>query len=134
MFRHILVPVAPDHITEYSEALDVARNLLAEAGSISVLTVLEEIPSFVESYFPKEQMQESISEFEDALKSAIASQSISTHVVTGHPTNSILDWAKNNKVDCIIVSSHRPGLSDYLLGSTAARVVRHANCSVVVLR
>jgi len=37
-------------------------------------------------------------------------------------------------VDLIIVGSHKPGLQDYLLGSTAARVVRHAMCSVLVGR
>ena len=36
--------------------------------------------------------------------------------------------------DCVVIASHRPGLQDYLLGSTAARVVRHAACSVHVLR
>ncbi len=134
MFSHILVPVAPDHIAEHSRALEVARNLLAEGGSVSVLTVLEEIPSFVGSYFPEEQMKESIAEFENTLKTAISGENVGTHVVSGHPTNSILDWAKKHNVECIVVSSHRPELSDYLLGSTAARVVRHAKCSVVVLR
>ncbi len=37
-------------------------------------------------------------------------------------------------VDCIVIGSHKPGLSDYLLGSTAARVVRHAPCAVHVYR
>ena len=36
--------------------------------------------------------------------------------------------------DAIVIASHRPDLSDYLLGSTAARVVRHAQCTVLVLR
>ncbi|MET0093936.1 MAG: universal stress protein [Sedimenticola sp.] len=30
--------------------------------------------------------------------------------------------------------AHRPGLSDFFLGSTAARIMRYANCSVHVLR
>ncbi len=32
------------------------------------------------------------------------------------------------------IGSHRPELKDYLLGPNAARVVRHANCSVLVVR
>ncbi len=35
---------------------------------------------------------------------------------------------------CIIVASHKPNVGDYLLGTTAARVVRHATCSVFVVR
>ena len=34
----------------------------------------------------------------------------------------------------IVIASHDPGLVDYLLGSVAARVVRHAHCSVLVTR
>ena len=49
-------------------------------------------------------------------------------------SHQILEWAESNKVDCIIINSHKPGLQDYFLGSTAARVVRHAQCSVHVIR
>ncbi|MFQ5760821.1 MAG: universal stress protein, partial [Acidiferrobacterales bacterium] len=36
--------------------------------------------------------------------------------------------------DLIVMASQRPELKDYLLGPNAARVVRHANCSVLVAR
>jgi universal stress protein F len=55
-------------------------------------------------------------------------------LVWGHSGRTILDWAEANAVDCIVIASHRPGLQDYLLGSTAGRVVRHARCSVHVVR
>ena len=55
-------------------------------------------------------------------------------LVEGHSGRSILEWAEGNAVDCIIIASHRPGLQDYFLGSTAGRVVRHAQCSVHVTR
>ena len=42
--------------------------------------------------------------------------------------------AKEKNADMIIIASHRPGLQDYFLGSTAAKVVRHATCSVLVVR
>ncbi len=134
MYNHILVPVAPDHINDCAKSLDAASRLLTDGGTVSVLSVLEELPSYIGSYFPPEQVQKSVSDFEDKLNASMESPKIGTHVVTGHPTNSILDWAEEHKVDCIVVASHQPGLSDYLIGSTAARVVRHAHCSVVVLR
>ena len=55
-------------------------------------------------------------------------------VVYGHAGTSILEYAEEHGCDCIVIASHRPGLGDYLLGSTAARVVRHAACSVHVMR
>ncbi|WP_371168591.1 universal stress protein [Aliiroseovarius sp. 2305UL8-7] len=71
------------------------------------------------------------------LKEVVAEQTlegIDSYVMSGHSTNSVLCWANKNSVDCIVVASHRAGLSGLLLGSAAARVVRHAQCSVVVLR
>lgn len=134
MYEHILVAVAPDHIDDCQDQLTAAQRLLAANGRISVLSVVEELPSYVGSYFPEEQVQESIERFDAALKKAMPSDRIETHVVSGHPTNMVLTWARKNGVDCIVVASHREGLSGLLLGSTAARVVRHAQCSVVVLR
>ena len=55
-------------------------------------------------------------------------------VRTGHSYKTILEVAKEKDVDLIIIASHRPGLQDYFLGSTAAKVVRHADCSVLVVR
>jgi nucleotide-binding universal stress UspA family protein len=46
----------------------------------------------------------------------------------------ILAQAKEDKSDLIIVGCHKPGLADFLLGPNAARVVRHAPCSVFVVR
>ena len=59
---------------------------------------------------------------------------IAMKVVEGHAGRSIVDYAEKNGVDLIVIASHRPGLQDFFLGSTAARVVRHAQCCVHVLR
>jgi nucleotide-binding universal stress UspA family protein len=59
---------------------------------------------------------------------------VEARILSGHPYNTILDEAEKTGADLIIITSHRPGLQDYLLGSTAAKVVRHANCSVLVVR
>jgi len=42
--------------------------------------------------------------------------------------------ARTLGVDLIIMASRRPELEDYLIGSNAARVVRHAHLSVLVVR
>ncbi len=46
----------------------------------------------------------------------------------------ILKTAEKIGATQIVMGAHRPSLSDYLIGPTTARVVRHANCSVNVLR
>ena len=52
----------------------------------------------------------------------------------GTPYQMIVDTAAELGVDLIIVAAHRPSLKDYLIGPTSARVVRHADCSVQVVR
>jgi nucleotide-binding universal stress UspA family protein len=46
----------------------------------------------------------------------------------------ILGAAEEAEADLLVVGSHRPAMKDYLLGTNAARVVRHARCSVLVAR
>lgn len=52
----------------------------------------------------------------------------------GRVYREILGVADEERVDLIVMASHRPGLRDYLLGVNSARVVRHASCSVMVVR
>lgn len=134
MYTHVLVAVAPGHVGDYAESLVTARRLLADGGKITVLSVLEELPSYVGSYFSADLLKKNKLDQTSKIKAEIFGDDIEVQVLSGHPTNTILDWAGKHKADCIVVSSHRPGLSHLLLGSTAARVVRHAECAVVVLR
>ena len=46
----------------------------------------------------------------------------------------ILGVAEEAEADLIVVGPHRPAMKDYLLGTNAARVLRHARCSVLVAR
>ena len=56
-------------------------------------------------------------------------------VVHGEPFQEILDTAKKQQVDLIIMGTHgRTGLQHVLLGSVAEKVVRLAPCPVLVVR
>ncbi len=134
MYKHILVAVAPNEYDAYGSAFQVARELLASDGKLSVLTVVEEIPSYVDAYLPNDYRETNASTVKAELLDAMDLPDEDVHVCIGSVANSILEWSENADVDCIIVKSHRPGLSDYLLGSTAAKVVRHAKTCVHVLR
>ncbi|KNG94146.1 universal stress protein [Pseudaestuariivita atlantica] len=56
------------------------------------------------------------------------------HVARGTVYDQILKAADRLGVGCIIVGAHSPMLKDYLIGTNAARVVRHASQSVFVVR
>ena len=57
-----------------------------------------------------------------------------TIVASGTIYEEILRIAKEVGCDLIVMAAHKPDLKDYLLGPNAARVVRHADCSVFVIR
>ncbi len=58
-----------------------------------------------------------------------------TAVRTGNPHHEILDEAAEKKVDLIVVATHgHSGVEHMLFGSTADRIVRHANCPVLTVR
>lgn len=59
---------------------------------------------------------------------------VSTIARHGTAYEEILKVAKDIGATMIVLGAHRPSLKDYLIGPTAARVVRHANCSVNVMR
>ena len=45
-----------------------------------------------------------------------------------------LKFARDVGADLIVMGAHKPGMADYLLGSNASQIVRHAKCSVWVMR
>jgi nucleotide-binding universal stress UspA family protein len=55
-------------------------------------------------------------------------------VAVGKAYQEILHVAEKDGADLIVLGAHAPDLKDYLLGPTAARVVRHTSSSVYVVR
>lgn len=136
MYKKILVPVAFDHGQRGYEAVRVARALADDGAEVILLNVLEDLPSYVSVEISPEIFENAHKEVEAKLKQIAAEAGVKAHavVVRGHAGMSIVDYAERKDADCIVIASHKPELLDYLLGSTAARVVRHAPCSVHVMR
>jgi nucleotide-binding universal stress UspA family protein len=59
-----------------------------------------------------------------------------THVLVrvGTPWSAICDSAREHEVDLIVLGSHGYGALDHVLGTTAAKVVNHADRSVLIVR
>ena len=136
MYNNILVPIVFDHDPSEQQALAVARDLLEEGGKVTLLHVVEEMPDYITVQLPKDIFKGAVDESTTKLKAIAAQSPIPAEIAVelGHSSQTILQHAEESGVDCIVISSHKPGLGDYLLGSTAARVVRHAKCAVHVLR
>lgn len=136
MYRTIIVPVDLSQETKGRRILDLAVKLGGDEARLILVNILEEIPGYVAVELPAGLMDQSRADAEAKLKAIAADAGVKAEIVVrvGHPGNQILDLAEETGADLIIVASHRPGLQDYFIGSTAGRVVRHANCSVLVTR
>jgi len=67
----------------------------------------------------------------DLKKSGVATE---TAIVSGQPAEVILDYAKQNQVALIIMSTHgRSGVSRWAFGSVADRVLRHSVVPVLIV-
>ncbi len=135
MYKNILVPVLFDEGHDTQASYLVAKALAGADTKFTVMHVLEEIPNYVEVEIPSETLTKTRHEVEKTLvQSARALPDASVRLISGHAGRDILAYADAHDIDCIVMASHRPGFEDFFLGSTAARVVRHAKCSVHVIR
>lgn len=134
MYKHILVPMALDHGIA-DTTMQIARTLLAEGGQITALHVHEAPNNSVSAYVDAGVIESAFSRSQKQMNDRVTGmEGVKAVTVQGHSGRTIVDTATTLKVDCIVLGSHKPGLIDYLLGSTAARVVQHAPCAVHVAR
>ena len=109
------------------------------------LDVIAVVPDFgmsqVGNFFNKDHHDIMVSEAKEHLN-AVVTKALDTeknskvrHVVaTGRAYEEVLSLAEKTTPSLIVVGAHKADLTDYLLGPNAARVVRHAKCSVYVVR
>lgn len=109
------------------------------------LDVIAVVPDYgisqVGSFFSKDHHDKMVAEAKEHLgelvtKALDADQNAKVrHVVaTGRAYDEVLSLAKKSDASLIVVGAHTSDLADYLLGPNAARIVRHAKCSVYVVR
>ncbi|PJI86500.1 nucleotide-binding universal stress UspA family protein [Yoonia maricola] len=134
MYNNIIVPMALDHgIADKTVA--IARTLLSTGGQITALHVHEKPPNTVSAYVDDTVMKNAFDRAQTKLQERVAKMhDVKAVIIKGHSGRTIVDTATSMEADCIVLGSHKPGLIDYLLGSTAARVVQHAPCAVHVAR
>lgn len=141
MYQDILLALDLGHAEAEMRAVDRAVEYARTFGSrLHLITVVPDFGmSIVGSYFPKgfekravEEARKALHEFSDK---HVPADVVHRHIVgQGSIYREILHHADQIKADLIVVSASRPGFQDYLIGPNAARVVRHATISVLVVR
>ncbi|ADZ69934.1 universal stress protein [Polymorphum gilvum] len=140
MFNTILVPVDPGETSFSTPALETAARFARDYdGKVRLVAVLAHTQGFVASYLPEDFEKTAVAEtrnlLEDLAKGlGLPEGSVSVAVRLGSVYHEVIEEAEAAKADLIVMGSHKPALSTYLIGSNAAHIVRHAPCSVMVLR
>ncbi len=134
-FNNILIPVAFDHDTAPVSAIELAETLLATGGTMTLVAVVEDLPSYVAEFSKVTPLDHIKAALKARLKEiAQGHPRLRAALLMGKPGVVIPDLAEETEADLVIVNSHRPDAQDYFLGGTASRVARRAPCSVLVLR
>ena len=135
MYDNILIPVALDENRDVEEQFRVAKALSGNATQYTVMHVAEQMPRYIETQIPEDLRASTLNEIKTELEQTADNlKGASSVLLHGHAGRSIVEYAAKNGIDCIVVASHVPAVSDILLGSTAAWIVRHSPCPVHVIR
>ena len=136
MIEKVLVPVDIAHLDKAKSIIEVAMQNVSDTGKVYLLYVVEDIPKWAEVQLPKDQIKKSIQQAKSILEEMAKKCHcpVEMEVLRGRTYKTILEFAKKQKIDLIVLASQCAALQKYYLGSNAAKVVRHANCSVYLLR
>ena len=140
MIRSILLPVDLEHETSWRKALPLARRMAdAFDAELHLLAVVADVRhSYVAPFFPEDYDERLTAEvtrrLEAFAREHVGEAGVGLHVGHGRVYDEVIAAAERLGCDLIVMASHRPGLADYLIEPSAAHVVSHACCSVLVVR
>jgi nucleotide-binding universal stress UspA family protein len=141
MYKNILLAIDLDDEASCRKPLLSAVELARKFGArLHVLTVVREVEAMLQARAATLAYEVIASDLENRMAALIRRASASDlepNILITHGASiyaEILGVAEEAGADLIVVGSHRPAMRDYLLGTNASRVVRHASCSVLVAR
>jgi len=125
------------------EVLRIAAKLAEIDGAqLDIITVVPDFGmSVVGQFFDQDYHEKAVAKARDILNAFVievigdeANAGVRHIVASGKAYEEILHAASEAGTDLIVIGAQKPDLRDYLLGPNAARVVRHSDCSVYVVR
>jgi nucleotide-binding universal stress UspA family protein len=140
MFRSIVVPIDLAEADVAAPALERAVTLAKMSGAkLTLVNVVPLMPTYAFDMVPvaieSDIADKARPELERRAKAlGLPDTQVGVEVRIGGVYHEVLDVAAKIGADLIVVGSHRPAMSTYLLGSNATAIVRHALCSVLVVR
>lgn len=140
-YKNIVIPVDLSHESSWRSALpDAIEHARSNSAMLHVVTVVPnaDIPA-IAVHLPdgidSQIRQDGLESLKDMIQQQVPeSVEINAMVGQGRIHKEILRMASTVDADLIVMASHRPELKDYLIGANASHVMRHAACSVLVVR
>jgi nucleotide-binding universal stress UspA family protein len=116
----------PTDFSPASEAAGrIAREMAVQAGAR--LHVLHVVPPVTDPSLPAEHLAGAARSLADGLR-------VETVLLSGWAGRNIVDYARDKRIDLIVVGTHgRTGITHAILGSVAETVVRLAPCLVLTV-
>lgn len=135
--RNLIVPI--DFSDLAIAALDKAIEIAGDVGKVHAIHVLPDMgvvdPVAIYENISNESRVEEIKKVIRERFTDPKYANLIIHAAVGDPGHEVAEYAKQEKADLIVLSSHGYGfLKHLLLGSVAERIVRLAHCPVLVLR
>lgn len=136
MYKNIIVPVDLENADKGKAMLGKVKELADAGGKVTVVNVVEDVPGLITAALPDGLVTEAAHAARSSLVEMVSESGLAADVEirSGRPHHAIVTLADELGADLILIASHTPVVRDYLLGSTAASIVHHAKCSVLVQR
>jgi nucleotide-binding universal stress UspA family protein len=136
---HKLVVVPIDFSGKSVTALTTALELVESPEHVHAIHIVPPLdnmaPGSQWGIIDDESRQDSVVRHFDKFLAEHGVEHVTTIVQLGDPGMQIAEYASTHKADLIVISSHGyQGVKRMLLGSVTERVIRHADCGVLVLR
>lgn len=133
----VVVPV--DFSGESETAIRSALEMVEDPANVQLIHVLFPLdsvsPGVVWGEISDESREKAVKQSFDKFLSERNISGVSLNIRFGNPGLEIAEFAEKIDADLIVIPSHGyHGVKRFTLGSVAERVIRHANCSVLVLR
>lgn len=140
MYKNVLCAIKLGEEHSWKKALPSAIEMLGDSGNLHLLTVVPEFGlSVISQFFPENFEENTLNATKDALRDFIDKNvpkdvPCRAIVAQGKAYEQVLRIAEEVGCDAIVMAAGNPDLAQFLLGPNASRVVRHATCSVLVVR
>jgi nucleotide-binding universal stress UspA family protein len=140
MFQRVLLAVDLNDEASWRKALPAALDVCRQSGgSLHVVTVAPEVSPQIAGFFPPQAGRQVLEKTAADLRRFVAEQvpsdvRVQQIVAQGAIHHEIIAASDQVEADLIVMSAPAPGLRTYLLGATAAHVVRTSPRSVLIVR